>query len=56
MGLAHMAARAAGIAIADSRPGRTVAVGSALPGPARLARFAEARRAVEGYAAPKAKA
>lgn len=48
MGLAHMAAKAAGITMPDHRPGRTIAAG---PGhPARLTRFAEARRAVEGYA------
>lgn len=49
MGLAHMAAKAAGVTIPDHRPGRTIASGPGLPG--RLARFAAARRAVEGYAA-----
>ncbi len=48
MGLARMAAKAAGIAIPDHRPGRIIPAGPGLP--ARLARFAEARRAVEGYA------
>ncbi len=51
MGLARMAAKAAGIAVPDHQPGRTIAAGPARPGPSRLARFAEARRAVEGYAA-----
>jgi glycerol kinase len=49
MGLARMAAKAAGITLPDHRPGRTIAAGPGLP--ARLTRFAEARRAVEGYAA-----
>lgn len=48
MGLAHMAAKAAGIILPDHRPGRTIAAGPGAPD--RLTRFAEARKAVEGYA------
>jgi glycerol kinase len=50
MGLARMAATAAGIAPPEHRPGRVVAAGPGRPGPARLARFAAARRAVEAFA------
>jgi glycerol kinase len=49
MGLARMAAQAAGVAVPDARPGRIVPAGPDRPGPARLARFAEARQTVEGY-------
>jgi glycerol kinase len=47
-GLAHMAATAAGVAIPEHRPGRVLAANPS--DPARLARFAAARQAVEGYA------
>ncbi|TAG13771.1 MAG: glycerol kinase, partial [Rhodobacterales bacterium] len=49
-GLAQMAARAAGVSIPEVRPGRII---QARPGagPGRLAAFAAARQAVEGYAA-----
>lgn len=50
-GLARMAAKAAGIAIRDLRPGRPVAASSGLAAD-RIARFTAARQAVEGYAGP----
>lgn len=49
MGLARMAARAAGATVPEPAPGRIVAAGPDRPGPDRLARFAEARQAVEAY-------
>ncbi|MBL9056315.1 MAG: glycerol kinase [Rhodobacteraceae bacterium] len=50
LGLARMAAEAAGVAVPDSRPGRRLAAQAAGAAP-RLARFAAARAAIEGYAA-----
>lgn len=48
-GLARMAAEAVGLAIPEPRPGRELPARLAQRG-ARMARFAAARRAVEGYA------
>ncbi len=50
-GLAHMAARAAGVSVPEVRPGRIVQAAAGVNRSARLARFAAARHAVEGYAA-----
>lgn len=49
MGLAHMAAIAAGLTVPDTRQGRIVAAGTDHHGPARLARFALARQAIDTY-------
>jgi glycerol kinase len=48
-GLAHMAAQAAGQPVPELRAGRVLPASQATP-PNRLARFAAARQAVEGYA------
>jgi glycerol kinase len=52
MGLAHMAAKAAGVPVVNHRPGQIVAAGPDRPGPARLAQFAMARLAIETYGTP----
>lgn len=49
-GLAHMAARAAGVPLREVRPGRVMPAGDSTRSSARLARFAAARHAVEGFA------
>ncbi|MBA3909438.1 MAG: glycerol kinase [Rhodobacter sp.] len=48
-GLAHMAATVAGVPLPETRPGRVLTARQGA-GANRLARFAAARRAVEGYA------
>ena len=49
-GLARMAAEAAGVSVPEVRPGRVLTGRQTATAPDRLARFAKARRAVEGYA------
>jgi glycerol kinase len=49
-GLARMAAEAAGLSVPEVRPGRVLTGRQTGATPDRLARFAKARRAVEGYA------
>lgn len=49
-GLAQMAAKAVGAQMPEARPGRLLTATKGVDGRARLARFAAARRAVEGYA------
>jgi glycerol kinase len=50
-GLAQMAARTAGVSVPEVRPGRIVQPSDGVNRSARLSRFADARHAVEGYAA-----
>lgn len=50
-GLAHMAASAAGVPVAEAHPGRILKA-NPVSGADRLTRFAAARQAVEGYARP----